>query len=53
MDAAGSLCRGSLAYGYVVPGFGDDAADCQARFRSCDPVSGGYLGFDGARHQCR
>jgi hypothetical protein len=27
-------------------------ADCQARFRSFDPASGTYLGFDGARHPC-
>jgi hypothetical protein len=29
-----------------------NSADCQARFRSFDPASGTYLGFDGARHSC-
>jgi hypothetical protein len=30
----------------------NDVTDCQARFRSFDPASGTYLGFDGARHSC-
>jgi hypothetical protein len=30
----------------------NNSADCQARFRSFDPASGTYLGFDGARHSC-
>jgi BA14K-like protein len=29
-----------------------DVASCQARFRSFDPASGTYLGFDGMRHPC-
>ena len=29
-----------------------DAANCQARFRSYDPSSGTYMGFDGTRHPC-
>lgn len=29
-----------------------DAANCQARFRSYDPASGTYMGFDGTRHPC-
>lgn len=28
------------------------AASCQARFRSFDPATGTYLGFDGRRHTC-
>jgi hypothetical protein len=28
------------------------AASCQARFRSFDPATGTYLGFDGRRHPC-
>jgi BA14K-like protein len=32
----------------VVP----DAAYCAQRFRSYDPASGTYLGFDGLRHPC-
>jgi hypothetical protein len=41
---------------YVVPGPGpvaDDAvAYCMSRFRSYDPQSGTYLGYDGLRHPC-
>jgi hypothetical protein len=40
--------------GYVgvsAPGGGANAW-CQAHFRSFDPASGTYLGFDGARHSC-
>ena len=35
----------------VVPG-GDDAASCAQRYRSYDPASGTYLGYDGLRHSC-
>jgi hypothetical protein len=46
-------------YGYD-PGYGDVApyaggsqvGYCQQRFRSYDPSSGTYLGFDGLRHPC-
>jgi hypothetical protein len=31
---------------------GDEIAYCQQRFRSYDPASGTYLGFDGLRHPC-
>jgi len=31
---------------------GSEAAYCQQRFRSYDPASGTYLGFDGLRHPC-
>lgn len=30
----------------------DDEAYCQQRFRSYDPSSGTYLGYDGQRHPC-
>jgi hypothetical protein len=43
------------APGYVaVPPYagGSEAAYCQQRFRSYDPASGTYLGFDGLRHPC-
>ncbi len=43
-------------YGYASPGYGtappDAVSYCQARFRSYDPASGTYLGFDGLRHPC-
>ena len=31
---------------------GNEAAYCQQRFRSYDPGSGTYIGFDGVRHPC-
>jgi BA14K-like protein len=41
---------------YVAPGpypaEGDPVAYCMARFRSYDPASGTYLGYDGYRHPC-
>jgi hypothetical protein len=44
------------SYGYAAPGGyagpGEDAAYCAQRFRSYDPASGTYLGYDGYRHPC-
>jgi hypothetical protein len=37
--------------GYVVSG-GVDPAYCAQRYRSYDPASGTYLGYDGLRHPC-
>ena len=40
---------------YAAPRYyaGDDAvAYCMSRFRSYDPASGTYLGYDGYRHPC-
>jgi hypothetical protein len=34
------------------PTGGDPVAYCQQRFRSYDPGSGTYLGYDGYRHPC-
>ena len=42
---------GPDAYGYVQQG-GGDVGYCMRRFRSYDPRSGTYLGFDGLRHPC-
>ena len=36
---------------YVVPDDGA-VAYCMRRFRSYDPSSGTYLGYDGLRHPC-
>lgn len=36
------------AYGYGDGGF----ARCEATFRSFDPESGTYVGYDGYRHRC-
>jgi hypothetical protein len=40
------------APGISAPGDQGTAADCAARFRSYDPASGTYLGFDGRRRPC-
>jgi hypothetical protein len=41
----------------AAPGMGaqgdqNAAASCEMRFRSYDPASGTYVGFDGVRHPC-
>jgi hypothetical protein len=66
--AAGALIGGALAsqsrayyppgYGYGGPAYVYGGADdgevayCQSRFKSYDPASGTYLGYDGQRHPC-
>jgi hypothetical protein len=35
-----------------APVYGDPIAYCMQRFRSYDPASGTYLGYDGYRHPC-
>jgi BA14K-like protein len=37
---------------YGAPVAGDAVAYCMQRFRSYDPASGTYLGYDGFRHPC-
>jgi hypothetical protein len=44
---------------YPAPGYyagpaggGDDVAYCMQRYRSYDPQTGTFLGYDGARHPC-
>jgi hypothetical protein len=41
---------GYQSYGYSSGG--GDAAYCAQRYRSYDPASGTYLGYDGIRHPC-
>lgn len=47
---------GPPAYYYDEPAYayapGDEVAYCSQRFRSYDPRSGTYLGYDGRRHPC-
>lgn len=59
--AAGALVGSALAapYYYGGPGYyvydepGADAVGyCMQRFKSYDPQSGTYLGYDGVRHPC-
>ena len=40
------------SYGYSPNQGGGDVGYCMRRFRSHDPRSGTYLGFDGLRHRC-
>jgi hypothetical protein len=55
--ATGAIIGGALAAQaqpaptYVVPGGGGDAY-CAQRYRSYDPGSGTFLGYDGLRHPC-
>lgn len=56
--ATGAIIGGAIAaqqapvYG-GAPAYGGDAdAYCASRFRSYDPASGTYLGYDGIRHSC-
>ena len=56
--AAGAIIGGAIAGaadGGAVVVDGDDEwlRACSARYRSFDPVSGTYLGYDGLRHPCR
>lgn len=41
---------GYSRYGYVAPG--RDTTYCEQRYRSYDPASGTYMGYDGVRHSC-
>jgi hypothetical protein len=38
--------------GYGGPAGGDAAAYCAQRYKSYDPSTGTFLGYDGARHPC-
>src|SRR5262245_22730364 len=42
----------SYGPGYSYSAGGNDDAYCSQRFRSYDPASGTYLGYDGQRHSC-
>jgi hypothetical protein len=43
---------GSYAYEPPVYAGGNAIAYCEAHFKSYDPASGTYLGYDGIRHGC-
>jgi hypothetical protein len=43
---------GYSSYSYVAPAPDGDVAYCAQRYRSYDPASGTYLGYDGRRHPC-
>lgn len=61
----GAIIGQSYGYGYdpgyessydagydVVPQGGDSRGYCEARFKSYNPATGTYLGYDGFRHRC-
>jgi hypothetical protein len=50
----GALAQQQAAPVYAAPAYGADSsvAYCAQRYRSYDPGSGTYLGFDGLRHSC-
>ena len=52
--AAGALVGSQLYGGQGYGGGGYDAHDaaCARRFRSYDPYSNTYMGYDGYRHYC-
>ncbi|MBX9740902.1 MAG: BA14K family protein [Beijerinckiaceae bacterium] len=60
--AAGAIIGGAIANSYDRPAYvyedapvgvaGDEVSYCMQRFRSYDPRSGTYLGYDGLRHAC-
>ena len=43
---------GAPGPGYVAGPGGDAVAYCSQRYRSYDPASGTFLGYDGVRHPC-
>jgi hypothetical protein len=61
----GAIIGATQPYDYYPPGYygpvyvapapyvgGDAVAYCMQRFRSYDPYSGTYVGYDGLRHPC-
>lgn len=60
--AAGAVLGSSLAHGYGGPGYayntapatgvGNAEASCAQRFRSYNPSTGTYTGYDGRQHRC-
>jgi hypothetical protein len=51
-DAAPVYADPGPVYAEGGPVGGDDEGYCARRYRSYDPASGTYLGFDGLRHPC-
>jgi hypothetical protein len=45
----------AAAPAYAAPAYdaGGDETYCMQRFKSYDPTTGTYLGYDGRRHPCR
>lgn len=49
--ATGAIIGGAIAQSQAAPAYRGNAY-CAQRFRSYDPASGTYLGYDGRRHPC-
>jgi hypothetical protein len=63
-SGAVAMADSYYGYGYAPPGYGyqfepygyaaaPDAAWCAQRYRSFNPATGMYLGYDGRQHVCR
>jgi hypothetical protein len=51
--ATGMIVGGALAAQSRAQAYEDSSVEyCMSRFRSYDPASGTYLGYDGRRHPC-
>lgn len=48
--AAGAIIGGAIASSNAAAG--NTVSYCMSRFKSYDPASGTYLGYDGLRHPC-
>ena len=51
LDASMPVLFGSG--GPAIPDSGANGASCAQRYRSYDPASGTFLGYDGRRHECQ
>jgi hypothetical protein len=52
-DGYAAYAEAPIGYGaYAEAPVANDEAYCEQRFRSYDPASGTYLGYDGLRHPC-
>jgi len=49
--ATGAIIGGAIAQSQAAPVYRGNAY-CAQRFRSYDPASGTYMGYDGRRHPC-
>lgn len=52
--ATGAIIGGAIAnsQAQAAPAYNNNHAYCSQRFRSYDPASGTYMGYDGVRHSC-
>lgn len=51
--ATGAIIGGAIAQSQAAPAYGGNTVSyCAQRYKSYDPASGTYLGYDGRRHPC-